>query len=167
MARIRKILVPVDGSPPSSAALAQAVALAEDLDATIEVLHVNGPDRFEVGSTTAAAAGPRRDAEHTMAAAVAAAQERLGDRLTSHETTGDPIREILREADEAGADLVVMGTHGRVGRLHSILGSVAEAVVRNSTHPVLTVREPDGDAESFAERIHGRRGLADHEPSSG
>jgi hypothetical protein len=56
-----------------------------------------------------------------------------------------------------------MGTHGRVGRLHALVGSVAEAVVRSSLCPVLTVRRPDGEQESFSERIHGRQAIGDLE----
>lgn len=166
MPRIRKLLVPIDGSPPSTAALAHALALAEDLGATVDVLHVRAPDRFEVGSTTESTTAARREAERVMTAAVTAAKERLGARLGWREETGDPLREILRAAGD-GVDLVVMGTHGRVGRLRAFVGSVADGVVRNSPCPVLTVREPDGEAESFAERVHGRVGLAPSRASSG
>jgi hypothetical protein len=54
-----------------------------------------------------------------------------------------------------------MGTHGRVGRLRALVGSVAEGVVRSSSCPVLTVRVRDGQDESFAERIHRRETIAD------
>ena len=67
---------------------------------------------------------------------------------------GDPLRTILETARLGNYDLIVMGTHGRVGRLHSLLGSVTEGVVRNAACPVLTVREPSGEEESFSERIH-------------
>ncbi len=55
---------------------------------------------------------------------------------------GPPWEEILAAASEAGADLVVLGTHGRRGLAHAMLGSVAERVVRLSPVPVLTVRGP-------------------------
>jgi hypothetical protein len=76
---------------------------------------------------------------------------------------GDPIRKILDVARAGHFDLIVMGTHGRVGRLHALVGSVAEAVVRSSSCPVLTVRRPDGENESFSERIHGRQSIGDIE----
>jgi nucleotide-binding universal stress UspA family protein len=91
--------------------------------------------------------------------AVVAAKEMLGDRLTRRMKTGDPARTILETADDA-YDLIVMGTHGRVGRLHATLGSVAETVVRSAPCPVLTVRTPTGEEESFAERIHRAKSLA-------
>ena len=53
---------------------------------------------------------------------------------------GDPSREIIRAAADLGADLIVLGTHGRTGVAHLLIGSVAEKVVRKSPVPVLTVR---------------------------
>jgi nucleotide-binding universal stress UspA family protein len=155
------MLVPIDGSPCSIAALSYAVTLAEDLDAAIVVVHVNGADRFEVGSTTSAAENAKEQSERTMEDAVAQAKGRLGERLIRRTESGDPVRRILELAAVEKADLVVMGTHGRVGRLHSLAGSVAEAVVRSSPCPVVTVRQPGGEEESFDERLHGRPAIAD------
>jgi nucleotide-binding universal stress UspA family protein len=53
---------------------------------------------------------------------------------------GTPVEEILNAARETSADLIVMGTHGRTGLPHVLLGSVAERVVRSAQCPVLTVR---------------------------
>jgi nucleotide-binding universal stress UspA family protein len=55
--------------------------------------------------------------------------------------SGVPYREILREARETGADLIVIGTHGRTGVEHVIFGSTAEKVVRMAPCPVLTIRQ--------------------------
>jgi universal stress protein A len=55
---------------------------------------------------------------------------------------GRPAEEILRVAEEAGVDLIVMGTHGRTGLRHVLLGSVAEAVERTAGCAVLTVKAP-------------------------
>ena len=161
MGHIQKILVPMDGSPPSIAALWEAVALAEELQAAIDVLHVDGPNRFEVGSATATARSVEEQANREMDEAVGAAQARLGERLSRRTDAGDPILKILDVAASGHFDLIVMGTHGRVGRLHALVGSVAEAVVRSSQCPVLTVRRPDGEQESFSERVHGRRAIGD------
>jgi len=65
---------------------------------------------------------------------------------------GEPHREIVRFADERGIDLIVMGTHGRGGMAHLLLGSVAEQVVRTAPCPVLTVRHPEREFVT-AERI--------------
>jgi nucleotide-binding universal stress UspA family protein len=56
--------------------------------------------------------------------------------------TGIPFEEIVKKADETGADLIVMGTHGRKGLDHMLFGSTAERVVRASSCPVMTVRLP-------------------------
>ena len=156
MAHIQKILVPVDGSPPSLAALSEAVRLAEDVGATIEVLRVSGVDRFEVGSSTPAAPGLEEQPTHDMEEAFLAARDALPDRLQLRFHVGNAFESILDIAKAERFDLIVIGTHGRVGRLHSLVGSIAEAVVRNSPCPVLTVRQSDGEDESFAERIHDR-----------
>jgi nucleotide-binding universal stress UspA family protein len=161
MGHIHKILAPMDGSLPSIAALAQAVTLAEDLGASVSVIHVKAPDRFEVGSATAVAASPEEHSDREMEEAVATAKARLGERLTQRIVVGDPVQKVLEIAVADSTDLIVMGTHGRVGRLQALIGSVAAGVVRSSPCPVLTVREPDGEAESFSERIHGRPSLAD------
>jgi nucleotide-binding universal stress UspA family protein len=55
---------------------------------------------------------------------------------------GTPWQQILLASEETSADLIVMGTHGRTGLSHALIGSVAEKVVRLSPVPVLTVREP-------------------------
>ncbi|HVJ92458.1 MAG TPA: universal stress protein [Labilithrix sp.] len=162
MASIRNILVPFDGSPPAIAALEHALALAEDCTGThIDVLHVEAPDEFEVGSTAPAAPAARKEMECAMEGAIGRAREMVGDRVARHDVAGDPLRRIVEIASEGHYDLIVMGTHGRVGRLHELLGSVAEGVVRNAPCPVLMVREPGGEYQSFAERIHGRPSLAE------
>jgi len=148
MPTLQTILVPVDGSPPSLAALDHALALAEDYDATIEVLNVVP----EAGTATLATA------DLSISEAVEKARG-SGGRISLRVITGDPVREIVKAAHDI--DLIVIGTHGRVGRLHSLLGSVAEDVVRNAPCPVLTVREAGGSYQSFAERRHGRPSLSE------
>ena len=63
--------------------------------------------------------------------------------LRAHVRAGNTFLEILQAAQELGSDLIVMGTHGRTGLAHVLIGSVAEKVVRKNTVPVLTVRGPD------------------------
>ncbi len=55
---------------------------------------------------------------------------------------GDPATAIAQAAEREGADLIVMGTHGRTGLTRLLMGSVAEAVVRKARCPVLTVKHP-------------------------
>jgi universal stress protein A len=152
---IRDILVPMDTSACSAAALELASSLAEQLGAEVHVLHLRGQDDFHLGSTAPLAPGERARAERQMEEVVSKARGTLGDRLHYRVETGEPLRRILEVAGEGRHDLVVMGTHGRTGRLRGLVGSVTEAVVRRSPCPVLTVRVPEG-AESFSERIHHR-----------
>ncbi len=166
MSHIKKILVPLDGSPASIAALAQAVTLAEDVEATVEVLHVDAPDEFEVGSATSVAVSAKEQAAREMERAFDDAQRVLKERLNRRSVAGEPVRKILEIAVDEGVDLIVVGTHGRVGRMHALFGSVAEGIVRSAPCPVMTVRHPDGEEESFAERIHGREALAEQARAS-
>lgn len=164
MPALQSILVPVDGSPPSLAALEHAIALAEDLGARIDVLHVEVPDEI---SDSTSWLSPRTHAqldpamEDATETALDAARELLGDQISTRSEVGDPIRTIVTVANEGNYDLIVIGTHGRVGRLHAMLGSVAEAVLRNAPCPVLIVRAAGSGSESFAERRHGRPTLGE------
>jgi nucleotide-binding universal stress UspA family protein len=153
MNTLRTILVPIDGSAPSLAALDHAVTLASDYGAGVEVLHV---------VPTEDPMSPQARAEVTgqMQTAVDLATHTLGDRLAYTMTEGDPESEIINAASD-DIDLIVIGTHGRVGRLHSLLGSVAEGVVRNAPCPVLTVRDSSEGYQGFAERRHGRPSIAE------
>jgi nucleotide-binding universal stress UspA family protein len=159
MGHIHNILVAVDGSPSSLAGLAEGITLAEELGAHVEVLHVDKTSTETVPIATEAKTAQLR-AQHEMEDAIAKAKERLGDRLARRDLVGDPVRTILETAAEIPAELIVIGTHGRVGRLHELAGSVAATLVRSAPCPVLTVRRPDGEEESFGERIHGRAPLA-------
>lgn len=162
MAALRRILVPIDGSPPALAALDHAIALSEDGDARIDVLHVEPPDG--VDDVRSPAPSVRGELDDLLDAAIERAQDRVPGRVVRRTVTGDPVRTIVETASDGGYDLIVIGTHGRVGRLHALLGSVAEGVVRNAPCPVLTVREPGGEYQSFAERRHGRPSLAEQAP---
>ena len=58
-----------------------------------------------------------------------------------HLTLGSPAEDIVRIADETGADMIVIGTHGRTGLMRVLMGSVAEAVMRHANCPVLTLKQ--------------------------
>jgi nucleotide-binding universal stress UspA family protein len=154
MHTLRSILVPVDGSAASLSALDHAVALASDYGANIDIIHV-------VQADEPLAADARAELESEMNAAVNMVCAELGDRASFRFVTGEPVREIVRAAASKPAALIVIGTHGRSGRIHSMIGSVAEGVVRNAPCPVLTVRDSTGGYESFAERRHARPSLAE------
>lgn len=129
MAYAARLLVATDFSPASTVAFEHAVALACVCGASIHLLHV------------AASADEARDGEPSLARLIARCQAE-GIVATSEVSRDTPASAIVRAASDRAADLIVIGTHGRTGIAHLILGSVAEHVVRTAPCPVLTVRGP-------------------------
>jgi nucleotide-binding universal stress UspA family protein len=147
---IKRILVPTDFSPCSSAALDHAAFLAERLDASLEVLHVLEPPQFmapEVsmqlpgGPMQTLAQVARAQAGRDMERFLAPLRRRTMLPVRQRIELGDPCDVILRLAEGSRYDLIVIGTHGRTGLAHLLMGSIAEKVVRQSSCPVLTVRQ--------------------------
>lgn len=150
MHSVTRVLVPIDFSPSARAALEYGTFVAGTFGAELTVLHVWEPPGY-VGPDTLAllpvAAGQpgwdqtraevTREVEQFLAKANAK-PKRLNIRIEA----GEPSDAILAAAREGGADLIVMGTHGRTGLSRLLIGSVAEAVLRRSTCPVLTLRVP-------------------------
>lgn len=149
MSVYRHILVAVDGSEIADDALKEAIALGADMHADLRIVHVID----EVPLIVWAAAYSnldqvretyRRSAEKILDRAVAAAQAaglKADSRLLDNATFGTRVGELLtQEALAWPADLIVIGTHGRRGFSHMVLGSVAETVVRVASTPVLLVR---------------------------
>ena len=137
------ILLPTDGSDGIGAAARHAGTIAGRFDATVHVLSVvDTRNRFESPSS-GLSADAWLDAERERAAAaieatVAELPDGVSVEITQRE--GVPKTEIVDAVAEIPADLVVMGTHGRTGLDHYLIGSVAEQVVRRSPVPVVTVR---------------------------
>jgi universal stress protein A len=154
MPQIRKILVPVDFSACSRAALDWAAQLAAKFEATIDVLHTwdtppyVGPEVIihVAGETqqTLAQLG-RQHAEKEMQHFLKSVEQ--PGVVRGRIEIGDPVDTIVRLAGE-GYDLIVMGTHGRGGITHILLGSVAEKVVRRAPCPVMTIRVPGAEEAS-------------------
>jgi nucleotide-binding universal stress UspA family protein len=149
MYRVSKILVPVDLSDCSRAALTHALSIASQLSAKIDVLYVAEVPVFKVEPRIAKAGGStslhdyaRETAEVDLSAFLETIDPEERRLLSTKVDTGSPRARILDHAKKGGYDLIVMGTHGRTGRAHSFAGSVAESVVREAACPVLTVREP-------------------------
>lgn len=141
------IIVPTDFSYASDAALGYARLLAARFGASLHLLHVVD----EAGSWSEVyAAIPdiqdrlSLDAARRLEAMAACLPPPL--QATSAVVCGAPVSTIVKEAESKGADLIVMGTHGRRGVGHLLLGSVAERVVRLAPCPVLTVREAFANA---------------------
>jgi nucleotide-binding universal stress UspA family protein len=129
---VRRILVPVDFSSCSRAALAFACSLGAALSASIDVLFVASNDGQPDGA--AASGGELHQFVGTVPEAKSLA-------VREHVVHGDARERIVTMAERDGFDLIVLGTHGRTGRARSLAGSVAESVVRTSSRPVVTVRE--------------------------
>lgn len=146
--QVKTILVPVDFSAGSDAAVEWAQALASCFGARLVAVHVVDTSASAmIGGPGGVLAPPppatmydelRREAREAM--------DRLSARLAGAETMireGSPRQEILNAARETSADLIVMGTHGRTGLAHLLFGSVAEHIVRHAPVPVFTVRRPE------------------------
>lgn len=147
MKDIRTIVCPVDFSPGSERATAYAMSLAEKLGAQVHLLHVYplgtfvGPDGgLVITPQMVTQLGEQSLAALTKLAAPYTAQGRA---VEVHVRDGAPAEEAVRFAEGVGADLLVVGTHGRTGLSRMLLGSVTERIVRTSPIPVLTVRLED------------------------
>lgn len=150
MTRISRIVAPTDFSPASDAALDYARDLAQKFGASIDLVHVFD-DPFAsgafIGDGTVMMPVELRDslekhARGQLEARHAAHAGALPGSSTSF-LMGPPAKRIVERAKEDGADLIVMGTHGRSGLGHLLIGSVAERVVRTAACPVLTTRHKE------------------------
>ena len=150
---IKRILVPTDFSPDADAAIQYAIELANHMGAAVHLLHVvENPMLPGVWSSemyTAEIAGLQinlvRDAEARLRQAIPCiAGSRFG---FDHEVRTGPVpATIVDYASEKLIDLIVMGTTGRTGLAHMLMGSVAELVVRTAPCPVVTLRAPRREA---------------------
>jgi nucleotide-binding universal stress UspA family protein len=142
--KIKRILVPVDFSEPSLDALDYAVELARALRSSIEILCVVEPLAYAPLAGPAIDLGALRSEQERIARVRLSALRRdLAGRRVRCRTdlrVGAPYRIIVDRVAKLPADLVVMGTQGRRGLSHMLLGSVAERVMRSAPCPVLTVR---------------------------
>ena len=143
--KLRRILAPIDFSHVSEDALSYATGLAAEMGAEVLVLHAMEPVVY---------AGSPMSPEMSMAnyldeqrEAATQSLEKLLARLRQRKVpvegvvrSGPAYKVIVETAEESKCDLIVMGTHGRTGLGHLLLGSVAERVIRLAPCPVMTVR---------------------------
>jgi nucleotide-binding universal stress UspA family protein len=154
MIAIKTILLPTDGSECSGRAMAYALSFAKQYGARVVALHVIdqrwenqtrralaevGYDMLQLGKKGL------EDEAGRILWEVAKAADMSSVAFETMIVTGIPVEEIVRLGKELPADLIIMGTHGRTGIAHSLLGSVAEKVVRRASCPVLTVRQEEHD----------------------
>jgi nucleotide-binding universal stress UspA family protein len=157
MSGFTRILVPIDFSDTADAALACAKEVAAQFGASIRLVHVFD-DPFLKGAFASDVYAPVPDT--LREAALQDLQHQLADRFTDSDRTrfggnadvviGVTAHAIVDNAREHDADLIVMGTNGRRGLSHTLLGSVAERVVRTADCPVLTVRHPGARQQASA-----------------
>ncbi len=158
MRAFRKILVPTDFSPHAEEAFRVAHDLAKATEASVTVFHVSRPPAVV------------SDGDRLLSAPVHAVARDVWDELrkiqakdpavhVEHEVivANRPDAEhILRILQERGCDLIVMGKHGRTGRLHLPFGSLTEDVVRKARCPVMVVKSPAHDAGAPAHPTSGQ-----------
>ncbi|MDF3071283.1 MAG: UspA domain protein [Polyangiaceae bacterium] len=137
------LLVPTDFGSASGEAVELAIALASSLGAKLTLLHTweipAYPYMDYVASTGDLTTEIENAAAKALADALAVVKTQIPD-AAAVLRVGAPWQQVIDSVGELGVDLVVMGTHGRRGLSHHLLGSVAEKVVRLCPVPVLTVR---------------------------
>lgn len=141
MLAIKTILHPTDFSGHSQAAFEVARAVARDYGARLILLHVSPP--ILMGGEVHALIAPPDEVREELTKRLKDMQS-MADRVVVEIVLkeGDATAQILTTSKEMGCDLIVMGTHGRTGLSHLLMGSVAEAVVRKASCPVLTIKHP-------------------------
>jgi nucleotide-binding universal stress UspA family protein len=156
--RMKRIVVATDFSELSGEAIETAVAFAHESGATLDLVHVASelsyaiPPPMDVMSLPLDMASVLRDASKRMAQE----EERVRSQGVACESSvlvGRADTEIVDHADRTHSDLIVLGTHGRHGLPHALLGSVAEKVVQHAHCPVLTVPlHPASEAATSRDR---------------
>jgi nucleotide-binding universal stress UspA family protein len=153
---VSKILVPIDYSPCSRTALRFAVDLAERYGATLDVVHVWDRPSYvtEVALTHKDPMSGKslihlieENAERDLKEFLQSTSLPQGMVASGRLLSGDPASALLHELKSRQHDLVVVGTHGRTGLSHVLLGSVAEKLTRLAQVPVIVV--PDESAQNL------------------
>jgi len=149
MSRFKEILVPVDFSDHSAAALETAIEFARVFGANLHLLHCyhlqpGGISPYGI-AIPASCFSEIRDAATQRLADWQEKHVPEGIAVDASTTSEAPSQAIVAAAREIGADLIVMGTRGLSGFKHVLLGSVADRTVRLAPCPVMTVHAPDQD----------------------
>ena len=157
MPPIKSILVPTDFSPASDIAFRYALDMAVTQGRAIHLIHALDDTSFATAYPDGIYAELPGLREQVMAEANRRLQPMVaecaaaGVPATAQTAVGRPARLIANVAKARATDLIVMGTHGRGGFAHMVLGSVAERVVRTAPCAVLTVRDSSHTADVVAE----------------
>ena len=141
---LKKIMVPTDNSEDSAEAFRIALDFAEKDGSVILVLHVVHVAHLTDGSWQKS---DHTDEINLVEEGWKKTEEFVGKHKGDRTAVavevevreGEPVEEILRAVEEEEIDLIVIGTHGKKGLTHTLMGSVAEKIVRHASCPVLTV----------------------------
>lgn len=145
----KKILVPIDGSPASNLGLNEAIKLAKDQGAKLRLFHlvdeyvaVSSPDSVVLSNAGDLLDALRQSGKKIIKNAEALARRKgITPESVMRESFGGRAADfIVEQANRWGADLIVLGTHGRRGVKRLVMGSDAEQVIRTTRVPVLMVR---------------------------
>ncbi|HEY5649576.1 MAG TPA: universal stress protein [Nitrospiria bacterium] len=141
MKKIKKILVPVDFTEHSDRAVDLAADMAGAFHARITLLHVIEQFTYSVTDTILVVDHYRalREVAEPLMEGLQKKLIRRKMKVEAEIVRGNPAQQIIKKARNQGSDLVIMGTRGRTGIKHVVLGSVAEKVVRLAPCPVVTV----------------------------
>jgi nucleotide-binding universal stress UspA family protein len=145
MISLKKVLCPIDHSDCSKEALKYAVSLAMKDEAKLLLLHVIDMRSFSEGLDAMSKPLPDEETlEQLRVKLLDCIPEEIRDDMDVEAivTQGIPFAEIISVAKEKEIDMIVIGSHGRTGISHMMLGSVSEKVIRKAPCPVLTVRQP-------------------------
>jgi universal stress protein A len=142
MITISRILHPTDFSASSAEALDYATTLAQQFNAELHLLHVHTEPLLNVSPPIAGFLPPgyQDEVNKGLQAELAKLAQDVGVTVVRKLLEGNAVTEVIRYANDNRIDLIVIGTHGRTGLKHLLIGSVAENVVRNASCPVLTIR---------------------------
>jgi nucleotide-binding universal stress UspA family protein len=144
----KKLLCPIDFSEPARAAMTAAVELARHFDAELTLFHSYQLPGYTLPEGSVVAS-PKMlqdladQAEAHLEEWRQIARQLGAPRVLTAKAIGDPALEVVELAREGAFDLIVLGTHGRTGIRHALLGSITERVVRHARCPVLTIH-PEG-----------------------
>jgi nucleotide-binding universal stress UspA family protein len=140
----KKVLCPIDFSEPARAAMEAAVELCRQFDGDLTLFHSYQLPGYTLPEGSVVAS-PKMlqdladQAEAHLAEWRRIAEEKGAARVQTIKGIGDPALEVVELARDGGYDVIVLGTHGRTGIRHALLGSIAERVVRHARCPVLTI----------------------------
>jgi nucleotide-binding universal stress UspA family protein len=137
-----KILLAIDGSKFSQAAVQQLIALTSPREVEVRLLHVIELWPVHIHNLERDLRQEKREEAEQLLARTAQQLRTAGFNVTTIAKEGDPKADVIDDAAEWRADLIMVGSHGRKGLAHFLLGSVSEAVARHASCSVQIVRVP-------------------------